>query len=144
MRIDVYAPLLRDHALPSDLIFEIAPIQEVLEVNTTTLQKLLTALNECTEWGQVFILDALARYTPTDTCETENIIERVVPHLKYVNSTVILSAFCSVYSQVRVRVRVRVSVRVRARARVSVKVKVRVWVWASVSVSVRVRVSVRV
>ena len=92
MRIDVDAALLRIHALPSDLIFEIAPIQEVLEVNTTTLQKLLAALNECTEWGQVFILDALAKYTPTDSREAENIIERVVPRLKHANSAVVLSA----------------------------------------------------
>ncbi len=34
----------------------------VLELNTSVLQKLLAALNECTEWGQVFILDALAKY----------------------------------------------------------------------------------
>uniref|UniRef100_A0A8R1HTR7 Adaptin_N domain-containing protein n=2 Tax=Caenorhabditis japonica TaxID=281687 RepID=A0A8R1HTR7_CAEJA len=32
----------------------------VIEVNSQMVNKLLTALNECTEWGQVFILDALA------------------------------------------------------------------------------------
>ena len=56
----------------SHLMFEIVPMQEVLEVNTTTLQKLLAALNECTEWGQVFILEALAKSTPTDSREAEN------------------------------------------------------------------------
>lgn len=30
------------------------------EITPAILQKLLAALNECTEWGQVFILDALA------------------------------------------------------------------------------------
>ena len=29
-----------------------------------TLHKMLTALNECTEWGQVFILDSLSGYLP--------------------------------------------------------------------------------
>ena len=32
-----------------------------MQMTTSVLQKLLAALNECTEWGQVFILDALAR-----------------------------------------------------------------------------------
>jgi hypothetical protein len=31
-------------------------------LDTPTINKLLTALNECTEWGQVFILDSLAGY----------------------------------------------------------------------------------
>lgn len=33
--------------------------------------KLLTALNECTEWGQVFILDSLANYQPKDEREAQ-------------------------------------------------------------------------
>ena len=37
---------------------------DVFEITTSVLQKLLAALNECTEWGQVFILDALSQYTP--------------------------------------------------------------------------------
>ena len=32
------------------------------DLDTSTINKLLTALNECTEWGQVFILDSLAGY----------------------------------------------------------------------------------
>ena len=32
------------------------------DLDTPTINKLLTALNECTEWGQVFILDSLAGY----------------------------------------------------------------------------------
>ena len=31
-----------------------------VEMNTATINKLLTALNECTEWGQIFILDSLS------------------------------------------------------------------------------------
>lgn len=64
----------------------------VLELNTSVLQKLLAALNECTEWGQVFILDALATYVPEDKREAENIIERVAPRLKHANTAVVLSA----------------------------------------------------
>ena len=32
----------------------------LIEMNTATINKLLTALNECTEWGQIFILDSLS------------------------------------------------------------------------------------
>ena len=56
--------------------------QRVFQINTATLQKMLAALNECTEWGQVFILDSLALYTPTDGREAESIIERVTPRLQ--------------------------------------------------------------
>lgn len=56
------------------------------------MQKLLAALNECTEWGQVFILDSLAKYTPADGREAEGIIERVTPRLQHANSAVVMSA----------------------------------------------------
>lgn len=66
--------------------------REVFEITGAVLQKLLAALNECTEWGQVFILDALARYTPADAREAENIVERVTPRLVHQNPAVVLSA----------------------------------------------------
>eukprot|EP00276_Gloeochaete_wittrockiana_P004635 CAMPEP_0184659200 /NCGR_PEP_ID=MMETSP0308-20130426/28715_1 /TAXON_ID=38269 /ORGANISM="Gloeochaete witrockiana, Strain SAG 46.84" /LENGTH=861 /DNA_ID=CAMNT_0027098849 /DNA_START=272 /DNA_END=2857 /DNA_ORIENTATION=- len=65
---------------------------DVLTINSNVLQKLLAALNECTEWGQVFILDSLANYTPVDNGEAESIIERVTPRLQHANSAVVLSA----------------------------------------------------
>ena len=66
--------------------------QQVFQINTATLQKMLAALNECTEWGQVFILDSLALYLPNDSREAESIIERVTPRLQHANSAVVLSA----------------------------------------------------
>mmetsp|Transcript_54751 Transcript_54751/g.108687 ORF Transcript_54751/g.108687 Transcript_54751/m.108687 type:complete len:927 (-) Transcript_54751:506-3286(-) len=66
--------------------------QKVFQINTGTLQKMLAALNECTEWGQVFILDSLALYMPSDGREAESIIERVTPRLQHANSAVVLSA----------------------------------------------------
>jgi len=66
--------------------------QKVFQINTSTLQKMLAALNECTEWGQVFILDSLALYCPSDGREAESIIERVTPRLQHANSAVVLSA----------------------------------------------------
>jgi AP-1 complex subunit beta-1 len=66
--------------------------RDVLMVTASVLQKLLAALNECTEWGQVFILDSLSRYCPADAREAEGIIERVSPRLQHANSAVVMSA----------------------------------------------------
>ena len=62
------------------------------DLDTATINKLLTALNECTEWGQVFILDSLATYNPTEAQEAQNICERVTPRLSHANAAVVLSA----------------------------------------------------
>ncbi len=62
------------------------------DLDTATINKLLTALNECTEWGQVFILDSLATYQPQDEQESQNICERVTPRLSHANAAVVLSA----------------------------------------------------
>lgn len=64
---------------------------DVFKITSSTLHKLLTALNECTEWGQVFILDSLSKYIPTPN-EAEDIIERVSPRLQHANSAVVMSA----------------------------------------------------
>jgi len=63
-----------------------------MKITASVLQKLLAALNECTEWGQVFILDSLAKYTPADGREAEGIIERVTPRLQHANAAVVMSA----------------------------------------------------
>lgn len=61
-------------------------------MNAPTINKLLTALNECTEWGQVFILDALSNYSPRDAREAHSICERITPRLAHANAAVVLSA----------------------------------------------------
>eukprot|EP00775_Hariotina_reticulata_P007152 gene7152-7367_t len=66
--------------------------KEVLQITSHTLFKLLAALNECTEWGQVFILDSLVNYQVQDSKDAEKIVERVLPRLQHVNSAVVLSA----------------------------------------------------
>ena len=66
--------------------------RDVMKISASVLQKLLAALNECTEWGQVFILDSLAKYSPADGREAEGIIERVTPRLQHANSAVVMSA----------------------------------------------------
>lgn len=73
-------------------IAETSGDESVLQLSTSALQKLLAALNECTEWGQVSILDALAMYAPSDAKDATNIIERVLPRLQHANSAVVMSA----------------------------------------------------
>jgi len=64
----------------------------VFELSRGALQKMLAAINECAEWGQVAILDALASYPTSDAQEAETIIERVTPRLQHANAAVVLSA----------------------------------------------------
>merc|ERR1719277_1714402 len=57
-----------------------------------TIPKLLAALNECNEWGQVFILDALSTYAPASCSDAESITERVTARLSHANPAVVLAA----------------------------------------------------
>ena len=61
-------------------------------ITTDIVNKLLVALNECSEWGRVAILNALARYETQDDRESEHICERVVPQLQHANASVVLAA----------------------------------------------------
>jgi len=60
--------------------------------NRATIPKLLAALNECNEWGQVFILDALSTYVPSGSGDAESITERVTARLSHANPAVVLAA----------------------------------------------------
>ena len=51
-------------ALPE--IRESHPNSSLLHLNPQNIDKLLTALNGCTEWGQIFIPDCLSNYNPKD------------------------------------------------------------------------------
>lgn len=64
----------------------------VFLISKITLPKLLAALEECSEWGQVFILTALAKYSPNDSKEAENITTRVSQRLQHANSSVVMSS----------------------------------------------------
>lgn len=61
-------------------------------ITPAILTKLLIALNECSEWGRVAVLNALARYVAQDEKESEHICERVVPQFQHVNGSVVLAA----------------------------------------------------
>lgn len=66
--------------------------RSVLELTSATVPRFLASLSECTEWGQVFILDAVSSYRPADAEEAESMVERIVPRLQHSNAAVVLSA----------------------------------------------------
>lgn len=63
-----------------------------LEIDSRLAARLASVLNDCTEWGQVVILDALVQYQPGGATEAAQYIERILPRLQHANSSVVLSA----------------------------------------------------
>ena len=63
----------------------------IFSVDHIIITRLLAALNECSEWGQIVILDALAKYKPTSSHEAGTIADRVTSCLQHSNSAVVLS-----------------------------------------------------
>ena len=93
---------IRDQTLNPDLIFSL---------DSSTVYKLLAALNECTEWGQVFILDSLSSYVTQDEKEAESVIERVIPRLQHANCAVVMSAVRVIVGQLKASIFIYVSLR---------------------------------
>lgn len=72
-------------------IQETSPDTEALVITSATLTKLLAALNECSEWGRIAILNALSLYD-ADAKEAESICERVSPQFQHANASVVMAA----------------------------------------------------
>lgn len=66
--------------------------EPMLKLNSYVVQKLLTAMNDCNEWGVIYILDALSTYVPADSNEAESIMERISSRLAHTNSAVSLTS----------------------------------------------------
>jgi vesicle coat complex subunit len=62
--------------------------------NKKILKRILTALPEANEWGQVYILDVLVTFQPQEKVlkRSEEIIEAVLPRLTHANPAVVMSA----------------------------------------------------
>lgn len=84
-------------------IQESAPETKCFQINSLTLNKLLAALNECTEWGRIAILTALADYHTNDVKEAEHICERVVPQFQHANPSVVLAAVKAVLAHIELQ-----------------------------------------
>ena len=66
--------------------------EPVFAITPSILKNVLAALSECNEWGQIFLLDALVRFSPRDSREAVYVAERVTPHLQHANPAVVLGA----------------------------------------------------
>ncbi|KAJ3064701.1 AP-2 complex subunit beta, partial [Quaeritorhiza haematococci] len=91
---------LVDHDNPTVVANAVAALLEISERSDTfqlsfdvgVANKLLTALNECSEWGQAYLLEAMMHVTPQDHNDAELLADRVVPRLQHANSAVVLTA----------------------------------------------------
>nr|KAF6414945.1 adaptor related protein complex 2 subunit beta 1 [Molossus molossus] len=92
MAVNSFVKVVANAVAALSEISESHPNSNLLDLNPQNINKLLTALNECTEWGQIFILDCLSNYNPKDDREAQSICERVTPRLSHANSAVVLSA----------------------------------------------------
>ena len=66
--------------------------KDYLKLNSKLLKKILMALNDANEWGQIYILDSLMNYNKKVDKKSEMIIEAVVPLFNHINPAVIMSA----------------------------------------------------
>lgn len=64
----------------------------IFKLNLTVANRLLAALGESSEWGQIYILDSLLRYVPERHSDAQVMAERVVVQLSHANSAVVLTA----------------------------------------------------
>ncbi|ETW86030.1 hypothetical protein HETIRDRAFT_380250 [Heterobasidion irregulare TC 32-1] len=63
----------------------------VFKLNLTIASKLVSALSESSEWGQIYILDSLLRFVPQTHADAELLAERVIVQLQHANSAVVLT-----------------------------------------------------
>ncbi|GAV27968.1 hypothetical protein PMKS-001436 [Pichia membranifaciens] len=66
--------------------------KDVLKIDSKILSKLLSTLNECSEWGRVSILSALVEYDAQQISEVHEIIEKISPQLQHENPAVVLTS----------------------------------------------------
>ncbi|PVU85408.1 hypothetical protein BB559_003538 [Furculomyces boomerangus] len=66
--------------------------EPVWALNESSVGQLLSVINECTEWGQISILEALTDYEPASESKAIKICDAVLPRLQHVNGSVVLTA----------------------------------------------------
>lgn len=63
--------------------------------------QILQALNECTEWGQIYILNVVAEWKVASDRDCEQIIDRLTSRLSHANPAVVLSAVRAILNLLR-------------------------------------------
>nr|XP_060146726.1 AP-2 complex subunit beta-like [Globicephala melas] len=71
MAVNSFVKVVANAVAALSEISESHPNSNLLDLNPQNINKLLTALNECTERGQIFILDCLSNYNPKDDQEAQ-------------------------------------------------------------------------
>lgn len=69
-----------------------APQLNALSIDERIASKLMGCIGDCSEWGQVAILDALSEYRPSGAEQVEFFIDSILPRLQHVNPSIVLSA----------------------------------------------------
>ena len=91
-------PMVASNAIASlSEMAETSGRTDLILLDESTISKLLAALGECTEWGQVVILDAIASSfeehgSSISSKSAEQIVERITARLSHANQSVVLSA----------------------------------------------------
>ncbi|TRM58635.1 adaptin N terminal region-domain-containing protein [Schizophyllum amplum] len=63
----------------------------IFRLNLATVHKLLAAMPESSEWGQIYIMDSFLRFVPERHADAEDIAERIISQLSHANSAVVLT-----------------------------------------------------
>ncbi|PVV04470.1 hypothetical protein BB560_001037 [Smittium megazygosporum] len=66
--------------------------QPVWVLDRETVEKLSSVMNDCTEWGQISILEAFLDYSPYSENEAISICKSVLPRLQHANCSVALTS----------------------------------------------------
>ncbi|KAL0226621.1 hypothetical protein P9112_013945 [Eukaryota sp. TZLM1-RC] len=64
----------------------------IFSLTSSLVSSLITALDSCTEWGQISLIDVLVDYAPENGNEASMLIERLLPRLQHRNSALVLGA----------------------------------------------------
>eukprot|EP00842_Homolaphlyctis_polyrhiza_P003867 jgi/Hompol1/4481/HPOL_003648-RA len=91
---------LLNHDNPSVVANTVAALMEIaaregdveFQIDLSLANKLLTAIEECNEWSQIYILESIMTVVPTDPNDAELLADRVSPRLQHSNAAVVLSA----------------------------------------------------
>ena len=60
-------------------------------VDSAIADRLISCLDECSEWAQIYILEAIMTLEPKDGDEAVNFAERICPRLQHANSGIIMA-----------------------------------------------------
>ncbi|KTW31033.1 uncharacterized protein T551_01585 [Pneumocystis jirovecii RU7] len=87
------SPMVISNAMAALIdINERMPSLQIEVVTSLRLSRMLSILNESTEWERVMILGSLSEYTAANAKEAENICEYVTPQFQHANMSVVMAA----------------------------------------------------